>query len=490
MKYIFRQTALLWMIVPIFFSCATYNKSMTGYYNSLREGNYSAAQRSIEHNKLLQKDRNALLYNLEMGKLYRLQNDPVKSNIYLNRADGISESNRKSLKDVALGNILNPMHQAYRGEDFEKFMMHYYKALNYAALGQTEDAVVEARRITLSENAQGDKFNDKKNHYNQDAFGLNLQGMIYEMAGNMNDAFISYRNAANLYLKNKKEYYGVSMPPQLAEDLLRTSNAMDFTGERSQYEKIFNTNYTETPSAGGELILFLEEGAAPVKTEKNFILTSGSKGIGSFYYTDDYGNNADFDFDYNAFNIGEDKLTSLKTYRLALPDYKVQYATRQNINVTVNGSSYIPQLGQNINSVAINILKERFVSEMANAFARQLTKKLAEKGTQALTESVAKSTEKKEKETADEAEKERQKKKKEERAVHAGEVAGFLMNIVNTATEKADTRNWQSLPAFVSYVRIPLNAGENEVTVFANGKPITIKAQGRTGLQMMSVILP
>ena len=75
MKSIFKQTILLWMIVPVFFSCATYNKSMTGYYSNLRDGNYSAAQRSIEHNKLLQRDRNALLYNLEMGKLFRLLSD-------------------------------------------------------------------------------------------------------------------------------------------------------------------------------------------------------------------------------------------------------------------------------------------------------------------------------------------------------------------------------------------------------------------------------
>jgi hypothetical protein len=30
------------------------------------------------------------------------------------------------------------------------------------------------------------------------------------------------------------------------------------------------------------------------------------------------------------------------------------------------------------------------------------------------------------------------------------------MNLINTATEKADTRNWQSLPAYIHYVRVPL----------------------------------
>ena len=488
MKSIFKQTVLLCVSVPVLFSCATYNNSMSGYYNNLKAQNYSAAQRSIEHNKLIKKDRNALLYNLEMGKIHRLQNDPAKSNFFLNRADAISESNRKSFKDMALGNLLNPMHQAYRCEDYEKFMMHYYKALNYAALGQTEDAVVEARRISLTNNTQSDKFRNKDNRYSNDAFALNLQGMIYEMAGNMNDAFISYRNAANIYLKSGNEYYGVKMPPQLVKDLLRTATTMGFTGERIQYEKIFSAAYTEKNIEGGELILFIEEGQAPVKEEKNFILTAGPHGIGSFYYTDANGNNVDFNFDHNAFNIGEDKLTSVKTFRLALPEYRIQSAHVQSLNVSLNGTSFTPQLGQNINSVAVNILKERFVSEMANALARQLTKKLAEKGTNAAAESFAKSTDKKEDKDADEAEKEKQKKKKEERANQAGEVAGFLMNVVNTATEKADTRNWQSLPAFVSYVRIPLNAGENNITVTANGNTIAVKAIGGKGLQMMSTV--
>ena len=368
-------------------------------------------------------------------------------------------------------------------------MMHYYKALNYAALGKTEDAVVEARRISLTNNTQSDKFRNKDNRYSNDAFALNLQGMIYEIAGNMNDAFISYRNAANIYLKSDNEYYGVKMPPQLVKDLLRTATTMGFTGERIQYEKIFSAAYAEKNIEGGELILFIEEGQAPVKEEKNFMLTAGPDGIGSFYYTDAAGNNVDFNFDYNAFNIGEDKLTSVRTFRVALPEYRIQSMQVQNINVVANGITYTPQLAQNINSIAVNILKERFLSEMANALARQLTKKLAETGAHAAAEGIAKSTDKKEDKDADEAEKEKQKKKKEARAEHAGEVAGFLMNMVNTATEKADTRNWQSLPAFVSYVRIPLQAGENVITISANENPITVKATGGKGLQMMGVAI-
>ncbi|MCY7293442.1 MAG: hypothetical protein LH615_14790, partial [Ferruginibacter sp.] len=264
MIQIIKRAWTAWLLVPFLFSCATYNKSMDSYYANLKEHNYDKAQRSLEKNRLIKKDRNELLYNMEMGKLYRLKNDPVNSNKFFNRADGMIESNNKSFRDIALGNILNPMQQAYRGEDFEQFMLHYYKALNYAAIGQTEDAVVEARRITLSSNEQGDKFRNKENRYNKDAFALNLQAMIYEMAGDVNNAFIAYRNAANVYLKADNNYYGVKMPLQLQKDLLRTATAMGFTGEGQRYEKLFNASYADNVSENGELILFIEEGQAPV----------------------------------------------------------------------------------------------------------------------------------------------------------------------------------------------------------------------------------
>lgn len=488
MKPILKRAWAAWLLVPVLFSCASYNKSMDAYYADIKEHNYSRAMRSIEKNRLIKKDRNALLYNLELGKLYRLQNDYAGSNMYLNRADNMMESNRKSFADVALGNLLNPMHTAYRGEDFEQFMMHYYKALNYASLGQTEDAVVEARRITLSSNAQGDKFKNKESRYSKDAFALNLQGMIYEMAGDINNAFISYRNAAEVYEKAGDSYYGVKMPAQLQKDLIRTAALMGFAGEQAMYESRYNINYAADADSTGSLILFLEEGQAPVKEEKNFFLTTGSGGLGTFNYVDANGLNSNFNFNYNEYGITETKLSTLRTWRVALPQYAVQYAQPQRMTVTTgNGISYSPQLAEDLNNVAVNILKERFLTEMANALARQITKKVVEKGTQAAAESIAKSNDKKADTTADAAEKQKQQQKKEDNAKQAGEIAGLLINLVNTATEKADTRNWQSLPAYVSYVRIPLAAGENTITVSSNGNPVTLKVTGKRGIQMMGV---
>lgn len=479
--------ALLLMPV-LFFSCATYNSTMNTYYSSVREHNYDKAIKKLEGNKFIKRSRNYLLYCLEMGRVYQLKGDAVQSNIYLNQADDLMESARKSAKDITLGNLINPMMEAYRGEDFELFMVHFYKALNYAALGQTAEAVVEARRIGLATDRQSDKFNDKKGRYSKDAFALNLQGMLYELSGDMNNAFIAYRNAADVYLLAGSSYYGVSMPAQLQQDLLRTASAMGFTDEQARYEKLFNTTLQHTGKPNGELILFLEEGRAPVKEEKNFFLTNA--GVGGFNYVDQYGYNSTFPFDNNYYGISDSKLSSVRTLRVAMPVYQVAYNRKAGVLVNVNGSQFTPQLAQDINTVAVSTLKERFLQELANAAARQLTKKLVEKGTEKAAEGFARKKEKKsDKDNASEAEKEEKRKKNEENARAAGEVAGLLMNLANTITEKADTRNWQSLPAYISYVRIPLAAGDNIVTINANGQSKTLKASANKGLQMMAVTL-
>src|SRR5690606_3118840 len=129
----------------------------------------------------------------------------------------------------------------------------YYKALNYLQLGDHEEALVEARRITLRTYMQDDKVGNK-NKFSEDAFSLSLQGMIYEAAGDINNAFIAYRNAANVYLENNGKHYGTTMPQQLKTDLLRLAYQNGFNDELQRYASIFGQTYQPANSAeGGEL---------------------------------------------------------------------------------------------------------------------------------------------------------------------------------------------------------------------------------------------
>ena len=45
----------------------------------------------------------------------------------------------------------------------------------------------------------------------------------------------------------------------------------------------------------------------------------------------------------------------------------------------------------------------------------------------------------------------------------------MLVGVLNFASEKADTRNWQTLPHSIHYTRVPLNKGKNEVKLHTGG---------------------
>ncbi|HKK81251.1 MAG TPA: hypothetical protein VJ909_03325, partial [Prolixibacteraceae bacterium] len=57
------------------------------------------------------------------------------------------------------------------------------------------------------------------------------------------------------------------------------------------------------------------------------------------------------------------------------------------------------------------------------------------------------------------------------------ESLGTIINIVNTITEKADTRNWQTLPYSISYCRVPLNKGKNKLMLKTNSPRAGSKTQ-------------
>ncbi|MFX6949868.1 hypothetical protein ABTH81_22590, partial [Acinetobacter baumannii] len=80
------------------------------------------------------------IYYMEQGKLCHLLGLYDSSNHFFNLADAFIETKRKSAGDVVAGGLFNPMTQSYMGEDFERFMIHYYKALNYLYLHEPDGA--------------------------------------------------------------------------------------------------------------------------------------------------------------------------------------------------------------------------------------------------------------------------------------------------------------------------------------------------------------
>lgn len=436
---------------------------ITPYYKQMASGNYTEAMKELEKNKLLQKPRNKLLFLMEKGKTAHLMGDYENSNRYFNEADQLLENGLGGTMDAVVGTLVNPMNQVYKGEDFEKFMIHYYKALNYVYLGKPEDAIVEARRIGLQSQEQGDKFNNKENRYSKDAFSLMLQGLIYEYDGDMNNAFIAYRNAAEVYLNSKDQtYYGTPMPEELKKDLLRTAAAMGFTAELQRFETLFKLKYTpEKAPEGGELIFFWENGLAPVKEQEEFFFSLVKGDDGSLFFTNvggtiiiPFSNGYGSDFNVN----------SVQSLRATFPKYVSRPPFYSSATLTDGKTTVGFEKAEDINELAYKTLQQRFLKEMGKTLSRLAVKKSAE---YVLRES-SKGTGKNGKDNS------------------LLEGLGFGVQLYSLLSEKSDTRNWQSLPASISYTRIPLQNGKNTITLnlkASNGteetKTIEVTGTGR-----------
>jgi hypothetical protein len=443
-----RAFALLWML--FFLSCATYHERAAKYYGYYSTGEWVKANKALESNRLLQSNRNQLLYFFEKGKLLHSMGVYDSSNYFFNLADVYMEDQRKTIGNAVVGTIMNPMMKPYQAEDFEQFMMHYYKALNYYYLGDINAALVEARRISLKEYALDDKYKRDK-RYQQDAFSLIVQGIIYELSNDQNNAFISYRNAANLYIDNDGVYYNVTMPQQLQEDVLRTAYKVGFYDELSRYEGIFNKRFNRNFSEDPELILFVETGNAPVKVEKNLFFTMNSHG-GDLFFADQ---NGGFNIPFNTAMMGSYSARDLnslniKSFRVAFPGYVERLSTVKSLSLQVDGTPTSLEKVEDINTLAFEVLRQRTVQELANTLSRLAVKKLIE-------------------EIAVKAAKEAAKKDSSKSQATA-ELVGLGIQLFSALSEKADTRNWQSLPHSIYYSRVKVKNDRSNIDVVVNGK--------------------
>lgn len=428
------------LVMTLLFSCRTYNGAISHYYGAISQGRFDEASGQLDQNKFLKAGRNRLLFYMEKGKTTFLQGHYQESNRYFNAADSLLVSGgRNKMWDQALGLVTNPAMQEYRGEDFEKLLIHYYKSINYMQLNMMEDATVEARRISLSGYELNDRKKNKENKYASDAFSMIIQGVVYESGGDINNAFIAYRNAADIFLRQPdKTYYGIPLPLQLQDDLLRTASLLGFSQELAYYEKQFGRSYQPVPDKdGGEVLVFWENGLAPVKAEANFFFTLTERGPGNFVFTDP-DNTLFIPFDFGLFS--RDSCHQLRkhfdAFRIAFPKYVEQPLYYTGASIQRDSSYTLPlEKVEDVNQLAFRTLKERFLKEMGLALTRLALKKLAE-----------------------------------QQVKNENETLGEALNLLNVLTEKADTRNWQSLPHTIYYTRVPLKKGPNKITLTLQGQ--------------------
>ena len=351
-----------------------------------------------------------------------------ESNTYFEEAYLFTEDMQKNFATDAVSLLTNPNVKPYRGEDFEVVLILYYKALNDLFLEEFENALIECRRMNIKLNEINDRYVKKKNRYGRDAFIYNLMGIIYEANKDINNAFISYRNALEIYEEDYKPHYGIKPPKQLIDDLMRTAYLNGFQDELAKYEQKYGRKYKHRISENGDLVFFWHNGLGPVKDEwsLNFFIVKGQGGLVTFV-------NEDFGFAFpfmteSGSGGGGGGLGDLKFVRVAFPKYRERETCYRSAEIIAGESRYPLEIGQDINAIAHSVLEDRMVRELTNSLLRLAIKQAAEQAVRKKNENI-----------------------------------GALLSVANALSEKADTRNWQTLPYAIYYARIPLPTGDSQM---------------------------
>jgi uncharacterized protein len=205
-----------------------------------------------------------LLYLMDIGLSYHLAGKYKESNQYFTRADKIAAiKDYKNLAEESAGLVTSDMIIPYKGEDFEKVMINTYMALNYTLMGDYENALVEAKLVNRKLLLM---VTEGKKKYKQNTFARYLSGILYEALGEIDEAYIDY----------KETYELDDEIPGLGADLWLGAHRMKWVEDEREWRKEYELKPEDEKKAlsrigklgaesAGELIVVFQNGIGPQK---------------------------------------------------------------------------------------------------------------------------------------------------------------------------------------------------------------------------------
>jgi uncharacterized protein len=404
-----------------------------------KKGGMPAAVKTLEASAKSKKDKEGLLYNMELGQLQRLNNDIPASMAALTIADNQVkewEESARTNPDKVIGmigaSLISERASAYEGTNYEKVWLTTMLALNRLATGDVDNARVDIKRThereaviaQLKEKATAaaekeakekgaeqqtkeidgypiDTLNspevlELKNGY-QNALSHYLAGFVYELTNEPSLAAPGYRKAIELKPGSKQLEAGLGGLDA------RTSPA------RMRAQKMT------------DVLFIVEAGLAPARESQAFTVPVVVPGAGNT-----------LSMSYPVVKPSADPfLTSVSA-----GDQKLELSPVADINV-----------------MARRELKDEMPGIVTRNITRAVTKGVVQKE---LTKS-------------------------------AGLFGAALGAVGSIVTEKADDRIWRTLPGRVYLARGYLPAGEHKLTV--DGRDAgTVKISGRYALVPLRVL--
>jgi hypothetical protein len=413
--------------------------------DSLRAGDPARADQVVERAEPEYGAAGRVLYRMDRGMTLHLAHRYRESNVLLEQAEEEIErlyTRRVGTETKAF--LVNDTLLPYEGDPYEQVMVNVLKALNYAALGLWDDALVEARRIDHRLNVLSDQA-DGRNSYRDDAFARYLTGVLYEVTGDTNNAFIAFRKAYEYYSQSIS-WTHVQVPHGLRADLLRTTEALQLAQEHEEYRQAFPDAAWQPSAVTGQLahiVVISYNGRAPRKEDLFLDLPVSLDALRLVLLTKSVVGPGNQDS-----RAAESLLYGLngRVVRVAVPTLmpqKTPVAYSQisllGANDTVSGRT---ELAQNIAALAERSLGERFGRIAMKAVARAAVK-------YALAEGVGHGA--------------RMAAGHNDAGPLIGLLVGSLAHLLALSSEEADKQSWRTLPDEIQIARLWIAPGTYEL---------------------------
>lgn len=419
-----------------------------GVERSLIDGNPDKAVELIQEVKNDYGPDNRLLYLMDYGMVLHLAGRYQASNTVLDEAYHLVEEQYATrIRDQASALLLNETQLPYEGEPFEHVLINVIQALNYACLKNWSEALVEARRIDHRLNVLNDEAEGKE--YQEDPFARYLTGVLYEIAGDLNNAYVAYRKAEAVYAE-ARAWSKVPIPDALKTDLIRVTNALHLAEDLERYQAKYPevaSDATLVPDANmAQLIVVSYNGRSPQK-EDLYIdvpisldalqLVLLAKAAGGRSTRSTRGTEA---LIYGLHG----RIARVALPRLVPQRTKIAYSTIQLTDGTSTFNAHSQRL-YDISAVAEKNLDDTYNWLVLRAVARTAMKMAAAEGIGiGVRAAVNKNSQD-----------------------WVGLLAVILARIFVLATEEADIRSWRTLPGEIQMTRLWIPAGSYSVMVNA-----------------------
>ena len=401
-------------IIAIFLTCMLCSCAPTFKYeilqSTMKAGNCPGAAEFVKNNQKQYGKKAQLLFMLDSGMInLQCGNYDLAGKHFSDAEQLAAELWTKSVSKGAASMVTNDLIIPYGGEDFERAMINLFSAVSYIKKGEYDEAMTDCRRLDTLLTEYNSKYK-KKSVYKEDALGRYLSGILSEADREYSEAYIYYYEAFNAF-KHYNAAYGTATPAVLFEDLLRVAGPADKLSEAralvGSYKSIKYVKHRKAKKMG-KIVLIHLNGKGPKKLENKYTVR-----------------------------------TQTGPVSIAFPKYVTSPPACHESKLIVKSDTktYASKavLFEDINKIALKSLADRKVRTTAKAIIRAVAK-------QAVVNASSREVEK-------------------QYGAAWGLAAKIAGKVAASATEKADTRAWRTLPGEVNMTRTFVPPGNYQILV-------------------------